>query len=300
MKHRGKIIRMIGLLLGVMLILILSSCESSEGLFLQIKEDFSQFHPRNDVVLYDSHGHIYTNEKDITLLLEHDTDGFIDIVALEIINGEIYVLAYKTMGPPRRWDIALYQCDFQGKNLEKIWERQSIDNRLSTVKGVFVQNTFYVTYVIDDTVTVETVDILSRESTVYFEGAKFDFDTFAKEKTPSDEYFVETQKEDGSFTVLNQSTNVTHTVNQSTFESFGFWDTIQKYNGKAFRHYVVDNRIYLVYRLFIEKDGELFPQGYPLAIFEYDFSTEKLIFQTVLYPYDYEGMRLENNNVLSD
>ena len=249
-------------LVSMILLLSMVSCNSTAHMFPQIKEDFEQFQSQNNVILYDSDGMVYTNEKEYRLPRMDDSSYIVD---LEIINERIYFLTRSYKSESRGLDIALYECDLQGENPSLVWKKTSVANN---VKGLFIKNILHVMYTVNDTVTVEEIDVLTSTSSIVFEGEDFDFSTVTESKQAQTVYSV--QKEDGAFIITDHKSGGVHTVNQETLENHGYLDVLMQYNGTAFQSWVEDNRIYLIYRLRIEGFFEI-PEGYPLAIFEYDY-----------------------------
>ena len=290
--------RVFAILLCMIMLFSLTSCgTTSEELFPQIKADFEQFSPKGDVILYSSFGKVFT--EDHTYRLPEVNDESYEtsyILALEVINNKIYYLVNKYNNPAKTgYDVVLYECDLNGENYSSLWKKTFYAKKQP--EALFIQNNIYVMSIEDDVTTVEEIHVLTATATTYFQGEVFDFSIIRNMRNEQKQYTCQTEKD--GFIITNLKTNNTYTVNNDTLEKFGYLDLVQQYNGHEMASWVIYDRVYVVYRLWVEDYFEI-PQGYPWAIFEYDEESDKLIFQTVLYPGDIEGYELEDVTVLQD
>ena len=260
------------------LFLLLCSCQNSEKKFEDVKQEFSQYTPSNDVALVLDDEVLYFHDHTLRLkdVLQREDAKF---ERVNLLNDKIYYV-FKEKTAWKTYVLSIGRCDLDGSNNTILFEKENVD---SDIRVFFNGGTATVLYFENEVRMALSYDVLTNTHSVS-EAAEDDAQYQVRSK-----YKVEEKK--GTFYVTDSATQDQAVIDEAFLQNTPYYDSLKKYDYSAYRASLGDGKILLVYRLNLER-FDLFPKGYAMVIFEYRFDAKELVFMSALYPYDCEGYYL--------
>jgi hypothetical protein len=269
----------------LILSICLCSCQHWRENFPDIKADFSKFDGSKDVALAVTNDAIYFSDYEIDLneLIKDDDSQRCWVRATVLGNDKIYLLVNKKTNG--QWSFSICRCDLSGDNLEMIYEQKKLDRSITLV-GIS-EKLIYIQYKSQKITFVDCFNYYTEEYLSLGSGKNVHIDDYY-EYTPSP-YSVE--RSEKQF-VISDNTSEIAVIDESFLKNTVYYDLIEKYEFLPFQYSLAYNKITLVYRA----KPALSPTAhYPMLVFEYDVTSNELIYLAVFNPYDCEGMKVLYN-----
>lgn len=271
----------------LLLVVVLYGClpmwrRQEEKEIQAIKEEFSQFHTDNDVMLDIDGDHLYfdTHVLDLSNMVENE-----DAKAYEINDG---VVCFATTRSNGLFDFSLqiYTCDMYGNDLRLLAEKE----HYKTVPSVIIQGDMV--YICHNTQTgfvpssqvIDSFNWMTGEYKQEASGEDCDLSDFKRDPTGAEPShytvdIVSSSEDRKAFVIRNTETQETKTVDDAFVQDTIYAELMNKHGYSPKRFDISQGHILLTY--WIGDAGE-----FPHLIFEYDFETHTLIYKALVSPYD--------------
>lgn len=272
--------RLLALLSAFLIVtILLCSCHVKNVTFDDVKGEFSDFSSSNDVAFVLDNQVLFFNDY-VLDLGDQFADKDVRFHSVNLLNKKIFYVVSEKNGTKN--SIFLYQCEIDGSSPQKLFEQTDVDS----IKVTSSNESVLFKYQKNGAFMADRYNYLTNE---YITIEDEEQATFAVKDLLT--YSVE--KESKTFVVNNQETQEQHIIDENFLKQTSYFESLQKFQYYPFAYSLEANRVFLIYRLKIVKKGDLFPQGYAMIIFEYDFESKQLDFKSCIYPYDCEGYDVE-------
>lgn len=263
----------------LVVIILLCSCQVKSVTFDDVKGEFLEFSSSNDVAFVLDNQVLFFNDYVLDLgdqFVEKDVRFY----SVNLLNKKIFYVVSEKNGT--KSSIFLYQCETDGGSPQKLFEQSEV----TSIKVTSSNESVLIRYKKNGEFVTEHYSYLTHEH-LTIEGEE----QVTLEAQGLLTYSV--NKESKAFVVNHQETQEQHIIDENFLKQTSYFESLQKFQYYPFAYSLEANRVFLIYRLKIVKTGDLFPQGYAMIIFEYDFESKQLTFKSCIYPYDCEGYDVE-------
>jgi CheY-like chemotaxis protein len=229
-------------------------------------------------------------------LEKNKTAETFDLMGKKILivdDNKLNLKVTKRLLEPYNVDVTLLESGIEA--LEHVRENNVydlilLDQMMPGVNGVETLHALKEIDGFDTPVVVLTADAIKGKKEEYLSlgsGKNVHIDDYY-EYTPSP-YSVE--RSEKQF-VISDNTSEIAVIDESFLKNTVYYDLIEKYEFLPFQYSLAYNKITLVYRA----KPALSPTAhYPMLVFEYDVTSNELIYLAVFNPYDCEGMQVLYN-----
>ncbi|MBE6553945.1 MAG: hypothetical protein E7666_06335 [Ruminococcaceae bacterium] len=266
-------------LVSIITLFAVCSCGQNRIGFEDVKNEFAQYSPTNDVVCIVDEQCVFFGDHEVDL--EDIMKGDYNSVHASVLNDKIYYAVNQRQ--KGTWYFMIYQCDLYGEQNELLFKRELSDVHVKVTRHEAI---LFIRYKENGEQKIDKYDILTS---TYEESVE---DEFAK-YSPETKYLV--KGKDNAFLLTDPKTNKTCVIDEAYLRETPYYESMRKFDYRSSYHYSTNGNLFLIYRMEATEYFFDIPKGYTFVIFEYDFDQEELIFKTVVFPYDFVNFKIEEN-----
>ena len=253
-------------------------CSCNDSTIHEARTEFSKFDADKRIAIVDGK-EMFIGDCCVNLEWAFNIQNHHLIRAIALANDSIYAVIAKQVND---FDVKIFKFELNTQKLTLLYER----TRTGTEISGYVQNDlFFLNFKNNGTKQTDVYSILTGE---YLENVSSNVVT-ELQKT---KYSVQDQHR-VSFTVTNLESSESIVIDAEHLISTQYGDSLLAVSAYPYRSKVCNDKIILTYR--VENWSQLIPDGYTFICFVYDFEKNKMIFDSVLYPSDCEGIVIRYN-----
>ena len=253
------------------------------------KQEFQKYHNGSNVVLIIDDSHLYF--EDYTLQLGELVSD--EEVTSCLIADKIYFSTSKQNGI-FNFDWSVYRCNLDGTDIQKIYSKQNLSTHPWAIScGNMVYVEYYTNHAFDSSGrAIDAYNIVTEEYYSVSTGGAKNLADYAQDiETP---YHCTIKKADDGgqyFEIANLETQETQIVNDEYINNTIYAASMHKFGYAPMRMDVSDGCILLTYSI-----GAGDGQNCAHLIFAYDFETDTLTYQAIVFPYDRDAVTISHIN----